>query len=99
MDRESLTNPNKRRCKAMVDAGIEFPDSYEGKQFCVNSCPYKYCVVFENSKESRKDKIDKKAEIVKRFVDDGYSIGEIAELLNIGIKTVKRRIKAYERLD
>ena len=32
-------------CNAMTNEGITDPDSKEGINFCVNSCPYQFCIV------------------------------------------------------
>lgn len=64
------------RCPAMIKAGIEDANSQDGIDFCVNHCPYPYCIMFEvplgTSKTTNK--------ITKRLVNKAlawrlYSIG------------------------
>ena len=77
----------KRRCPAMIEAGIENPDSQEGIDFCLD-CPYPDCIAFSGD-----GKIQSVRWLVaKKLHNEGHNIEQIAELLNIKEQTAKQYI-------
>jgi len=80
----------------MIDAGIENPESQEGKDFCIYKCPYARCIVFDDLRPRTKKRLARAVES-KRLWTEGYSIREIAEKLNIGHRSIERDLSG--RLD
>jgi len=91
----------KRRCKAMIDAGIEDPESAEGILFCSGSrddrtksrCPYSYCVVFEHQETAPQLKLKERVGLTKDLKAHGVSIDDIALILNRSHYTVRSYLR------
>ena len=91
---------NKRRCPAMVAAGIEDPDSSEGMLFCAGSrddkvksqCPYDFCVVFEDE-TSTKQKASMRARVARELKKHQVTVEDIALILHTHTRTVLRYLK------
>lgn len=90
-DEERLTY--KKRCKAMIDAGIDDPISQEGIDFCVDKCPYPQCVVVDSKATSRQVNFRTTSTIAKDLRSHGVSIVDITYILNITRRTVQRYLK------
>jgi len=79
-------------CSAMKAARIKLPDSQDGINFCLESCPYPWCEL-----ETQRGKTTaKRSAKVKKATDlrkIGYSIQKIAEAKNVSIRTVHRWLK------
>ena len=84
---------DKQRCKAMIDAGIEFPDSKAGIDFCVNHCPYSYCVPLEYKQSALQLKWHKKRDFARKLKKHGVSVDDIALILDVSARTVTRHLK------
>jgi len=78
-----------KRCQAMVNAGIENPESQEGIDFCVNSCPYDYCVVFENISGYSATRL-RNVKVSKALRKLGVSKEDIAKKLGRTVRTIER---------
>lgn len=76
----------------MIDAGVENPDSKAGIDFCVNECPYSYCVVFERTHGSSR-RADARAAFAKALKEHGVSVDDIALILRASRKTVRSYLK------
>ena len=79
------------RCPAMIDAGIEDPDSKAGIEFCL-ACPYPKCVVFETTRSEqfrRNPKIPRSKELRLK----GLSLRQIAAELGVDPRTVLRYLE------
>lgn len=87
---------DKRRCPAMIEAGIIDPNSPEGMKFCLN-CPYpNHCIVFDNDSNGKDDKGKLvRATTAKSMKDRGWSIEEIAKAMGKDVRTIKRYIKGW----
>ena len=85
----------KKRCPAMIDAGIDDPESEEGKTFCTESCPYERCIVFEHLAEENPANVRKKirAAEAKRLEKLGKLNEEIASILRVSVRTVERYLE------
>ena len=83
----------RRRCEAMIAAGIEDPDSLEGKHFCTENCPYPDgCVVYEY-KPGKSPAAERKVARVARAKEmrgSGVDIAVIALELGVSLRTVER---------
>lgn len=92
----------KQRCQAMIDAGIENPESREGVLFCAGDmhgtveslCPYEYCVVFEYLDAAGHLCISKSARIgkvsfAKALNSKGVSIKDIALIMGVTTNTIQ----------
>ena len=98
---DKYISPAKRRCKAMIDAGIEDPESSDGIRFCAGSrdgefksqCPYNYCVVVEYGRTSKQLAVDEEAAFVKDLQVHKVSLDDIALIIGKSLKTVRRRLK------
>lgn len=91
MGKEGRTGQSKTmnyRCPAMIEAGIDDPDSYSGIQFCLD-CPYPDCIAFSGGSEI----IKLREEEAKRLVENGYSISQIARELRLSRNTVKKYLR------
>lgn len=84
---------HKKRCQAMIDAGVYDPESHEGINFCVNFCPYECCIVFENPETLRQLRARNKATLVKELYTKGISVVDIALILGTSYRTVQRFLK------
>lgn len=90
----------KKRCPALIAAGIEDPDSEEGTLFCAGSrhgqamsqCPYPCCIVFEAPAENIVRK-DARIKWAKKLNDCNVSIKDIALILGVSEATVKKYLK------
>lgn len=88
----------KRCCKAMLDAGIEDPESAEGIVFCTGNretesrCPYPVCVVFEHRGGSWLA-ADERKRIAWELYDHGVSKEDIALILGKHFRTVQRYLR------
>ena len=78
-------------CQAMLDAGITDPESYEGKHFCTEHCPYPVCVFDTKERVQRKKKSQKVN--IARLHKKGRTVKEIAEILNLSLGTVYKYLK------
>lgn len=74
----------------MVEAGIEDPDSLEGKIFCTGKCPYDRCIVFEECISPYTAMKNRRTADAKEMRSKGNSIEEIAEKLGVSYRTVQR---------
>lgn len=84
----------KKRCLAMVEAGIYDPESQKGIDFCVNYCPYDRCVVFEyDGRSLSKLKMDIRIATAKKMEANGSSVEDIVKTLKMSIRTVQRYLK------
>lgn len=95
-DSRKNQDPN-RTCKALIDAGIDDPSSQEGKDFCVDKCPYSRCVAYEpkRGRPSNTSTIYASKEAWVASLDhQGYSIMEIALSTGISVRTVERMLRA-----
>lgn len=102
LDRWEVSNlaNTKRRCPALIAAGIEDPDSEEGALFCAGSrhgqiasqCPYPCCVVYETQASNVIRRIAR-IEFAKKFSGFGISIKDIALILGVTKVTVKGYLK------
>ncbi len=87
VDEESIT---KKRCLAMIEAGIEDPDSEEGAQFCAgdrhglveSQCPYPVCVVFETLGVNRVAIARERRRVARQLHIHGVSVDDIALILD-----------------
>lgn len=84
--------PHKRKCPAMVEAGIEDPDGQAGKDFCTRQCPYPNgCIAFEstrlNSLASRR--MRQRAADARKLQKAGWPIEEIAHTLGVSKRTAQ----------
>lgn len=101
MSKNDSSSNSARRCQAMIDAGIENPDSIEGALFCAGSrddsiksrCPYEYCVVFEHPATSKTRQVNAKAQFVKNLRSHGVSLEDIALILHTSMRTAQRYLK------
>ena len=84
----------KKRCLAMVDAGIYDPESQKGIDFCINYCPYDRCVVFEYDGRSlsKRKKADRIA-FAKKMEASGSSVEDIVKMLKKSVRTVQRYLE------
>lgn len=96
------TNHSKEMCQAMIDAGIEDPNSAEGILFCTgdrlsggveSQCPYPYCVVFEHSSQAAKLKAKARKEFAINLHKYGISEKDIALILHLGLATIRRYLR------
>jgi len=86
----------KRRCPAMIEEGIEDPDSEEGCLFCAgdrygqieSKCPYPFCVVFEQTLALAEIK-----DYAKRLHTHGVSVKDIALILGRHVTTIKSYLR------
>ena len=84
---------SKQRCKAMIDAGIYDPESKDGIDFCVNFCPYEYCVVLDYKVTACQLKRRGKANFARDLKGHGVSVDDIALILDVQLRTVMRYLK------
>ncbi len=81
----------KRMCPAMIDAGIENPESKAGKDFCTEECPYDRCIEMERTRgESAGIRREERQKKALKLLDEGFSIKEVAAKLNLGDRTIAR---------
>lgn len=80
----------KRRCPAMVEAGVYDPESKEGIDFCVNYCPYENCVIFENALVSKSQKRKRIAQGLRKH---GVSVDDIVLILGVSRYSVMRYLR------
>lgn len=81
----------RKRCQAMIDAGIESPESYEGKHFCWQKCPYPNgCVVYEDGRSASTLRREIRVSIAKDMIAKGYSVEDIAQELRASTRSVMR---------
>lgn len=80
-------------CEAMLTAGITSPESNDGKQFCVEHCPYPCCIVAESVHSFRANTrraTARKAMI--KMLAHWMTVNEIASYMGISSRTVRRAI-------
>ena len=85
----------------MLKAGIEDPDSEEGKLFCAGSrddkiksqCPYDYCAVFEHQETAHQLKTKELIALVKNLRAHGVSREDIVLITGKCMRTVERYLK------
>lgn len=81
-------------CSAMKKAGIRFPTSQRGIDFCIDECPYDYCIVTETPKGRPRDysvrALAKKALVQKLYSTGELTPTEIAIKTGISIHSVRR---------
>ena len=91
MKEDALGNPARKRCEAMIAAGIKDPESDNGKRFCTDKCPYEFCRVFERIDEVRDiERLEMNAKVV-RLLKSGKSTKEVAKIMGCSQRTVERR--------
>ena len=90
MNDEQLLDP-KRRCPEMIIAGINDPDSQAGIDFCIESCPYDYCVMLETIKKSLR--YAESIRIEKGVRVRGVSLDDIALVLRKSKGSVRGYLK------
>ena len=89
----------KRRCPAMIAAGIDDPDSPEGKAFCAgdrtheSQCPYLVCIVYELGRLTQVLKTNEKANLAKKFSVARVSVEDIALIMVTSKRTIQRYLK------
>ncbi|GAG84881.1 unnamed protein product [marine sediment metagenome] len=86
-------NPARKRCQAMIDAGIEDPDSREGARFCTDKCPYDFCIVFEGAAADRQTRTREMVKKTMELLRAGYGKREIGRRLHRHPSTIKYYIK------
>ena len=79
-------------CKALTDAGVTNRTSQAGIDFCVSSCPYPRCVVDETTIQTRPNVLRRKSNQrrARGMFSKGKRVAEIAEILGVSVRTVKR---------
>lgn len=88
MSKEPL---HKRLCQAMVDAGIEDPESQDGKDFCTEKCPYPNgCIVFEYGRGISSLRRDKRVARAREMAAESYPNKDIAQELRVSVRSVER---------
>ena len=92
MDEERVSD-FKKRCPAMITHGIENPENQEGISFCVEQCPYDFCVVFEKEKNPQLTMMQNKVRISIELRKHRVSIEDIALILNTSARTIHRYLK------
>jgi len=82
-------------CKALIDAGVTNQTSKAGIDFCINSCPYPYCVVDEKGPRTRvtTTRRKRKERRARRMFSKGKSMIEIAAVLGVGVRTIRRYVR------
>lgn len=90
MEDSRISSDPKRRCPAMVEAGIDDPESQEGKDFCTKKCPYDKCVVYEVGRGAATLRMDERIARAREMDSEGYSIEDIAKELKVHTRTVRR---------
>ena len=83
----------KKRCAAMINEGIYDPESKDGIDFCVNCCPYDYCVVMEQTKTKTQLIKEKKADLAKKLRRHRVSVEDIALILHSSKRNIHRWLK------
>ena len=78
----------------MINTGIENAESQEGIDFCVNSCPYNYCIVFEEHRK-RADKF-RNIIVAKALRKLGLSVDDIAEKLKKSTRTINKYLETED---
>ena len=84
---------DKQRCKAMIDAKIADPTSKAGIDFCVNHCPYSYCVPLEYKLTAKQLAGKKQANFARRLRKHKVSVADIALILGVSVRAVGRYLK------
>ena len=84
---------NKKRCEAMVEAGVYDPEKREGIDFCVNHCPYTFCVVMENDETIAQRKKRRNSDLAIRLRVHRVTIEDIALILHASSRNVHRWLK------
>ena len=84
---------NKRCCAAMKDAGITDPNKQEGIDFCVNSCPYDFCVVMESEATVIQLSYQRRVYIAQELRKRKVSVDDIVLILSVGVRDVRRYLK------
>jgi len=92
-DSRSQADP-KRRCPAMVAAGIGDPESQAGKDFCTKQCPYEKCIVFESKGGTSTLRRDERAAKAKELLSEGLYVKDIAARLGVSVRTVERYLES-----
>lgn len=73
-------------CDAMREAGIADPESKEGIDFCISSCPYEEgCILLEPNIFPKKHEATNLCKL-------GYSSKAIADILGVHVITVNRHL-------
>lgn len=74
----------------MIEAGIEYPDSQEGIEFCLD-CPYPNgCIVFDSILKPNVIKRLRNQAKANKLQAEGLTVDDIAERLGKSIRTVER---------
>jgi hypothetical protein len=100
MVREFSDNP-KRRCQAMIDAGITDPESREGIQFCTGAkdeesrCPYDSCIIAGDGRALTSERAVRKSVLAKELFYKGVSRVDIALMMDTDIKTIGRYLRRH----
>ena len=90
----------KRRCPAMIKAGIKDPDSIAGALFCAgdrhglieSQCPYPYCVVFESS-DANTLRAEERERVAKALRSHEVSVEDIALILGRHAATIRKYLR------
>ena len=86
------TTPSyKKRCTAILHAGVTDTSSQQGIEFCTESCPYNYCVIFEHQEHSYKK--EERRTVARELKKHKVSKGDIALILDVRISTVERYLR------
>jgi len=73
----------------MVEAGVYDPESQKGIDFCVDYCPYDRCVFEYDGRGRSSSRRNDRVATTKRMEAEGYSAEDIANELNVSIRTVQ----------
>lgn len=92
-DARSQADP-KRRCPAMIAAGIENPESQTGKDFCTGQCPYEKCIAFESRGGTSTLRRDARVAKAKELLTEGMYAKEIAARLGVSRRTAERYLES-----
>jgi len=92
VEKQHKTMVHKRRCQAMIDAGIEDPESQAGIYFCTSQCPYDECIAVESS--PREIRASSNVVRARELRQAGYSTLQIAYLMNKAQRTIERYLNS-----
>jgi len=92
----------KKRCPAMIAAGVADPDSREGALFCAgdrdsdgmqSQCPYPYCIIFENLAGPHELEARERKRVARELHKHLVSVKDIALILDKSTHTVRKYLK------
>lgn len=84
---------DKQRCTAMIKAEIADPNSKDGIDFCVNHCPYSFCVPLEYKQTVPQLKWHKRRDLARKLRKHKVSVADIALILGVSVRAVGRYLK------